>query len=120
MALLPLASLGEIHGYRRVYLAGVTLFTVASIGCVMAGSFGWLTAARIVQGFGAAGLMSVNAALLRYTVPHDKLGAALGMNALVVAEAATAGTTPGGLLTPAPASPGLFALNHPLGAAGVH
>src|SRR3546814_17528598 len=99
MALLPLASLGEIHGYRRVYLAGVTLFTVASIGCVLAGSFGWLTAARIVQGFGPAGLMSVNAALLRYNVPPAELGAAHGLNALGVAGASPVGPTTGGLIT---------------------
>src|SRR3546814_4433512 len=119
MALLPLASLGEIHGYRRVYLAGVTLFTVASIGCVMAGSFGWLTAARIVQGFGAAGLMSVNAALLRYTVPQAKLGAAIGMNDLVVASAGTVGPTLGGLILVVADWPWLFAINLPLGAAVV-
>jgi len=116
MALLPLASLGEIHGYRRVYLAGVALFTVASIGCVLAGSFGQLTAARIVQGLGAAGLMGVNAALLRYTVPQARLGAAIGLNALVVAGAATVGPTLGGFILSLADWPWLFAINLPLGA----
>lgn len=119
MALLPLASLGEIRGYRRVYLGGVALFTVASIGCVMAGSFGQLTAARILQGLGAAGLMGVNAALLRYTVPQARLGAAIGVNALVVAAASTVGPTLGGFILSVADWPWLFAINLPLGAAVV-
>src|SRR5215467_4681909 len=53
ISLLPLASLGEIVGYRRVYLAGLVLFTLASVFCALA-------VARIVQGFGAAGVLSVN------------------------------------------------------------
>jgi len=65
VALLPLASLGEIFGYRRVYLGGIALFTLASVGCVMSDSLATLTTARVVQGLGAAGLMSVNTAVLR-------------------------------------------------------
>lgn len=119
VTLLPLATLGEIHGYRRVYLAGVALFTLASIGCVTAGSFGHLTAARIVQGLGAAGLMSVNAALLRYTVPQARFGAAIGLNALTVASAATIGPTLGGLILSVADWRWLFAINLPLGVAVV-
>ncbi len=78
ITLLPFAALGEIYSYRRVYLLGVSLFTLASIACVFARSLEALTIARIIQGFGAAGLMSVNAALLRYTVPQAKLGTAIG------------------------------------------
>src|SRR5215813_6746019 len=67
ISLLPLASLGEIIGYRRVYLAGLLLFTLASVLCALSHSLAWLTFSRILQGFGAAGIMSVNAALVRYT-----------------------------------------------------
>ena len=77
ISLLPLAALGEILGYRRVYLGGVALFTIASLGCVLAPNVMALTIARAVQGFGAAGLMSVNGALLRYAVPKDRFGRAL-------------------------------------------
>src|ERR1700760_3648445 len=59
ISLLPLASLGEIIGYRRVYLAGLLLFTFASALCALSQTLLWLTAARILQGFGAAGIMSV-------------------------------------------------------------
>ncbi|RYY75862.1 MAG: MFS transporter, partial [Comamonadaceae bacterium] len=48
--LLPLAHLGDRLGYSRIYLAGLALFTVASLGCVMAPSLFWLAVARAVQG----------------------------------------------------------------------
>ena len=65
ISLLPLASLGEIVGYRRVYLGGLLLFTLASLFCALAHTLVLLTVARIVQGFGAAGIMSVNARAAR-------------------------------------------------------
>ena len=58
MTLLPLASLGEKLGYRRVYLWGLVLFTIASGACTLAHTMPQLVAARVVQGFGAAGVMS--------------------------------------------------------------
>ncbi|HVW56764.1 MAG TPA: MFS transporter [Rhizobiaceae bacterium] len=115
MTLLPFASLGEIHGYRKIYLAGVAVFTLASFGCVLSRSLEMLTAARIVQGFGAAGLMSVNTALLRYVVPKEKLGSAIGLNALVVAAASTIGPTLAGFMLSVLNWPWLFAINLPLG-----
>lgn len=118
-SLLPCAALGEIYGYRRVYLVGVVLFTLASVACAFSGSLGMLTAARIIQGFGAAGLMSVNTALLRYTVPGRTFGAAIGINGLVVAGAATAGPTLAGFVLTWASWPWLFAINVPLGVAVV-
>ena len=115
MALLPLSALGEIFGYRRVYLLGIALFTVASLGCVLAGGLTTLTIARIVQGLGGAGLMSVNAAVLRYTVPKAKFGAAIGINALVVAAASTAGPAIAGFALAVVSWRWLFAINLPLG-----
>src|SRR6201985_1621057 len=69
ISLVPLASLGEIVGYRRVYLAGLLLFTVASLACTLSNGLLTLTVARVVQGFGAAGIMSVNTALVRFIYP---------------------------------------------------
>jgi len=59
ISLLPLAALGDSLGYRRVYCAGLALFTVASLVCAFSPSFPVLIAARVLQGFGAAGIMSV-------------------------------------------------------------
>src|SRR5690349_13401337 len=72
--LLPLASLGDLVGYRRVYLIGIVLFTLASLGATLADSIGTLIAARALQGLGAAGVMSVNSALLRAVFPRAQLG----------------------------------------------
>src|SRR5580700_10477247 len=74
VALLPLASLGEKIGYRLVYRAGLGLFIVASLACALSHSLSALTAARALQGLGAAGVMSVNGALVRFIYPHRNLG----------------------------------------------
>src|SRR5471030_1399677 len=60
--LLPVASLGERIGYRKVYIAGLTLFTLGSLACALSPTLAALVVARIVQGFGAAGIMGVNGA----------------------------------------------------------
>ena len=119
ISLLPLASLGEIIGYRRVYLAGLALFTIASLLCALSHTLLLLTLARIVQGFGAAGIMSVNAALVRFTHPHDRLGHGIGINALVVAVAAAVGPTLAAGILAVGNWPWLFAINIPFGIVAV-
>ncbi len=115
ISLLPLAWLGEIIGYRRVYIAGLFLFTVASLFCVFAHTLTLLTTARILQGFGAAGIMSVNMALVRHIYPRKMLGRGIGINAMVVAVSAAVGPTiAAGILAVGP-WPYLFAINVPLG-----
>jgi MFS transporter, DHA2 family, multidrug resistance protein len=119
ISLLPLSSLGDIIGYRRVYLAGLVLFTLASLGCALSDSLPTLALARVVQGFGAAGIMSVNTALIRTIYPHNMLGRGIGLNAVVVAVAAAAGPTiASGILSLAP-WPWLFAVNVPIGVAAI-
>lgn len=118
VSLLPFASLGEILGYRRVQSAGVVVFTLASLACTFADSFVMLTAARVVQGFGAAAMMSVNPALLRYTFPSRQFGSVVGLNALVVAAASTLGPTLAGFVLTWASWPWLFAINVPFGIAG--
>jgi len=119
ISLLPLSSLGDIIGYRRVYLAGLLLFTLASLGCALSDSLLTLALTRVVQGFGAAGIMSVNTALIRTIYPHNMLGRGIGLNAVVVAVAAAAGPTiASGILSLAP-WPWLFAVNVPIGVAAI-
>ncbi|HXL71543.1 MAG TPA: MFS transporter [Rhizomicrobium sp.] len=115
ISLLPLASLGEIIGYRRVYLVGLLLFTVASLCCALSHTLVLLTASRVLQGFGAAGIMSVNAALVRFTYPHAKLGHGIGINALVVAVSAAVGPTLAAGILSVGSWPWLFAVNIPFG-----
>jgi DHA2 family multidrug resistance protein-like MFS transporter len=115
VSLLPLASLGEIVGYSRVYLVGLVLFTAASFACALSDSLVTLTAARIAQGFGAAGIMAINGALVRYTYPHRLLGRGIGFNALVVSVASAVGPTVASAILAVGSWPWLFAINVPIG-----
>ena len=115
ISLLPMASLGEIIGYRRVYLAGLLLFTLGSLFCALSHTLLLLTVARIAQGFGAAGIMSVNAALVRFTYPRSLLGRGIGLNALVVAVSAAVGPTAAAAILAVATWPFLFAINIPVG-----
>jgi DHA2 family multidrug resistance protein-like MFS transporter len=119
ISLLPLASLGDIYGYRRVYGWGVTIFTVASLACALSASLPMLAIARVIQGFGAAGLMSVNTALVRFIFPRAELGRGMGINGLVVSVSAAAGPSlAAAILTVAP-WPYLFFINVPIGIAAI-
>lgn len=115
VALLPCGALGESLGHRRIFRAGVALFTVASAFCATAPNLTWLVTARFVQGLGAAAAMSLGVALLRTVVPTHKLAAAIGWTALVVALTSAAGPTVGALVLSLAHWPWLFAINLPLG-----
>lgn len=115
--LLPLAALGEILGYRRVYLGGLALFTLASLACALSTSLPTLAGARVLQGLGASAIMSVNTALLRFIYPSKLLGRGLGFNSLIVAVAFAVGPTIASLILSLSTWPALFAVNVPLGVA---
>src|SRR5471030_1535544 len=117
--LLPLAALGEIIGYRRVCLAGLVLFTLASLGCAMAWSLPSLVVARLFQGVGAAAIMGVNSAMLGVIYPKRLLGRGFGTNAMVVAVAVALGPTAASLILATASWPWLFAINVPLGIVAV-
>jgi DHA2 family multidrug resistance protein-like MFS transporter len=113
--LLPLAALGQIVGHHRIYLAGLLLFTLASLACACAWSLPSLLSARVLQGLGASGILSVNTALVRFVYPGRLEGRGFGYNALVVATAFTLGPTiASGILAVGPWS-WLFAVNIPFG-----
>ena len=115
MALLPCAALGESLGYRRVFTVGVALFTGASVLCALSPSLPWLATARFLQGLGGAAIMALGVALLRVVVPHRRLGAAIGWNALAIALSSAAGPAIGAAILSATSWPWLFAVNLPLG-----
>ena len=115
IAIVPLASLGEIVGYRRISQTGLVVFTVASFACTFSHTLLELSIARVVQGLGAAGMMSVNAALVRFTYPSKMLGRAIGINALVVATSAAVGPTLGSAVLAIADWRWLFAINVPIG-----
>ncbi len=113
--LLPLGALGEIVGFRRVYSAGLLVFTIASILCALSWSLPTLTIARVLQGLGAAGIMSVNTALIRFIYPANRLGRGVGFNALVVATSTALGPSVAAAILSVANWPLLFAINLPLG-----
>ncbi len=119
MALLPCAALGESLGFRRVFTGGLALFTAASALCAAAPSLPWLVAARFVQGLGGAAVMALGVALLRQVVAPNRLGAAIGWNALAVALATATGPSLGAVILSATSWPWLFAINLPIGVAAL-
>src|SRR5450830_254603 len=115
VSLLPLATLGDILGYKRVYMAGLAVFTLASLACAQAQSLDVLTAARMLQGLGAAGIMSVNIALVRFIFPRDQLGVGVGYTSLVVAASSVAGPGIASAILALAHWQWLFLVNLPLG-----
>ena len=115
MLLLPFALLGDLIGYRRVYLGGLVLFAAASLACALSTSLPALIAARAVQALGAAGLMAVNTALVRLVYPKPLLGCGNAINALTVAAASIAGPSVAAAVLSFASWPWLFAVNLPRG-----
>jgi len=115
MTLLPLASLGEILGFKRLYLAGMVVFVIASLSCTIAGDLTALAVSRFVQGLGAAAIMAVNGALVRATYPRAILGRGIGANVLVLAVGSAAGPSVAAAVMAAASWRWLFAINLPIG-----
>ena len=119
MTLLSFAALGDIYGYRRIFLIGISIFAGASLACTLSTSFWMLTVARIIQGFGAACVMSVNTALIRLIYPPQILGRGMAINAMIVAVSAAAGPSIAGAILSLGTWQWLFAINIPLGLAAL-
>src|SRR6201997_3412236 len=96
------ARLGDILGHRRVFLAGVALSTLASLGCGLAPSTGALVALRFVQGVGAATMIPQVLSLIQrtYTAPGPR-ARAMSLYATVISDGAVLGQIVGGLLVSA-------------------
>jgi DHA2 family multidrug resistance protein-like MFS transporter len=112
--LFTVASLGQSRGATRVWGCGVAAFTAGSLLCALSGTFALLIFARVLQGCGAAAIMSLSPALVRDIYPRSQLGHAFGMNAMFTNIAAGAGPTVGGMLLAVLPWQWLFAINVPL------
>ena len=115
VSLLSFSSPGDIYGYHKVFLSGVAVFCVTSLICVLSTSFWMLTVARVLQGFGASAITSVNTAQLRTIYPRKYLGRGLGISAMVVAVSAVAGPSVASIILSLGSWQWLFAINIPLG-----
>lgn len=116
MFLLAMSSMGEIFSYRRVYMFGLSLFTLASLACACADGIGVLVASRMLQGMGASAMMAINMTLLRLSYPKRWLGKGIGLNATLVAIASVLGPSLSALILSCLSWRWLFLINLPLGA----
>ena len=115
MCLLAMSSIGEIYSYKKVYLVGVSIFTIASLSCALSTSFMMLVISRLLQGVGAAAMMSINMTLLRLSYPKHWLGKGIGLNATIVAIASVIGPSLAALILSVATWHWLFYINIPLG-----
>jgi len=120
ISLLPLAALGDRIGAARMCRIGLVLFVIASLLCASSRTLPELTAARALQGFGGACIMSVNAALVRYIYPASQLGRGIALNGLVVALGVALGPTVAAGVLSVATWPFLFLINLPLGGAALY
>ena len=111
------AALGDRFGRRRMFIAGLTVFTGASAAAAMAPGIDSLIAARAVQGVGAAVMMPLTLTLLTAAVPVAKRGMAYGIWGAVNGLAVASGPLVGGTLTEHISWQWIFWLNVPLGLA---
>jgi DHA2 family multidrug resistance protein-like MFS transporter len=115
VCLMPCASLGDVYGHRRVYVWGLVFYTLGSLICAVAPTMPVLIAARVFQGLGGAGIMSVNGALVRFIFPRSQLGRGVGYNVLVVAASSAAGPSVAAAIMAVASWPWLFAVQVPFG-----
>lgn len=113
--IVSIGRLGDITGRKRLLLAGISLFTVASILCGLAPTLWLLIAARAVQGLGAAIMMALTMALVGETVPKAKTGSAMGLLGTMSAIGTALGPSLGGVLIAGTGWRGIFLVNVPLG-----
>jgi MFS family permease len=95
------ARLGDIVGHRRMFLAGLAAFTLASLGCGLATSTAMLVALRFIQGAGAAAMIPQVLSLIQRTFTGTSRAGAMRLYAAVIAGGAVAGQVAGGLLVTA-------------------
>src|SRR6266480_3976149 len=115
--LLTGATLGERYGRRRMFVAGLALFTLGSAAAALAPSIGMLIAARAVQGVGAAVLIPLTLTLLSAAVAPERRGLALGAWGAVGGLAIAIGPLVGGAVVEGASWQWIFWLNVPIGLA---
>jgi EmrB/QacA subfamily drug resistance transporter len=119
--LLFYGRLGDILGYRRVYLTGLAGFVIASALCGLSyflPTIYWLVAFRAVQGLAAGMMMAVSFAIMTASFPPSELGKGLGIYAISIAVGLAIGPSLGGFITYAWGWPFVFMINLPIGIAG--
>src|ERR671916_2820166 len=113
--LMTAAALGDRLGRRRLFAAGLALFTLASAACALAPDAGWLVAARAVQGAGAAFVMPLALTLVGAAYPPERRGGAIGLLQGLTGLAVASGPVIGGAVAEGISWHWIFWVNVPIG-----
>jgi MFS family permease len=113
--IVSVGRLGDLMGRRRLLLAGIALFTGASVLCSLAPTLGMLIAARAVQGLGAAFMMALTLVFVAETVPKERTGSAMGLLGTMSAIGTALGPSLGGVLIAWVGWRAIYVINLPLG-----
>jgi EmrB/QacA subfamily drug resistance transporter len=117
--LLFYGRLGDILGYKRVYLSGLGGFVVASGLCGLSPAIPWLITFRAIQGLAAGMMMAVPYAIITASFPSAERGKALGINAISISAGLAIGPSLGGFITSLLGWRFVFLINIPIGIAGL-
>lgn len=117
--LLVAGRLGDRFGPKNLYLAGLAIFTVASLACGLAGSIEMLVAARVVQGLGAALLTPQTLSLITRIFPAERRGVAMSLWGATAGVATLVGPLTGGILVDGLGWQWIFIVNVPIGIIGL-
>lgn len=115
VCLLPVAALGESLGLRRIYAAGLTIFTLASLCCALSPTITVLVCSRLAQGVGGACMSVSSVALVRGIYPRETVRNGYALVALAVAASGALGPTIAALILSVASWPWLFLVNLPFG-----
>jgi DHA2 family multidrug resistance protein-like MFS transporter len=115
VTLATFASLSGRVGFRKLFTAGLSVFTLASLGCALSSSITMLIGMRVLQGIGGAAMLSIAPAIHRTVFPNRLLGRILGLNAVLIAASSAIGPVLGGTLLATLGWEWIFAINVPLG-----
>ena len=114
--LIPSGGLSDAHGRKRIFMLGVTLFIAASALCGLAGSVGWLIAARVLQAVGAALLTPASLSIVLAAFPQNRRAVTVSLWGAVGGFAAAVGPSLGSFVVQSIGWPWAFFINLPIGA----
>jgi EmrB/QacA subfamily drug resistance transporter len=113
--LLSAGRLADLHGFRRVFIAGFAVFTLGSLLCGLSGNITELVGSRVLQGIGGAALEALAPAMILHYLPEHRRGWAIGVLATVISLGIAAGPILGGFITEFLSWHWIFLLNVPVG-----
>ena len=117
--LLFYGRLGDILGYKRIYLSGLAGFIITSGLCGLSPTIYWLILFRAIQGLAAGMMAAVPYAIITGSFPPEERGKALGINAISISAGLAIGPSLGGLVTSLSSWRFVFLINIPIGIAGL-